>query len=117
MKALLSRTRDVDPIVRKLLYSNVLFETLSHPRQLSIAQREKVVRDGLGDRDPSVRAAAGKLIASWVDTLEGSLENFLTIFDLVGEAHEGGVADEALRSVFVTRPDILDGCDFNGTPT
>jgi condensin complex subunit 3 len=115
VKTLLSRTRDVDPGVRKLLYANVLYETLHHPKQLSIAQRERIVRDGLGDRDPNVRNAAGKLVASWLDTLDGSLEHFLRIFDLVGEPESMSVAEDALKSVFQSRPDIMDNCDFNGT--
>ena len=61
-----------------------------------------------------VRAAAGKLIASWVDKYDGSIENFLKIFDLLGENECGNVAEDALKSVFVTRGDILDQCDFGG---
>jgi condensin complex subunit 3 len=114
VKSLLTRTRDVDPGVRKLLYANVLLETLHHPKQLSIAQREKVVKDGLGDRDPNVRTAASRLVASWFDTLDGSFENFLRIFDLIGEPDSSSIAEEALKSVFNSRPDALDNCDFNG---
>jgi len=29
--------------------------------------REQIVRNGLGDREPAVRAAAGKLVGAWVD--------------------------------------------------
>ena len=36
----------------------------------------------------------------------------LTMFDLVGSED---VAQEALFSVFVTRPDLLDAVEFNGT--
>lgn len=66
---LLTRTRDTDPITRKLMYSVVLRLKLQHPRQLTLAQREQIVKDGLGDREPGVRLAAGKMIATWFDTM------------------------------------------------
>jgi hypothetical protein len=93
----------------------VLTGSLHHPKQLSIAQREKIVREGLGDRDPAVRQAASKLISHWVDTLDGSLEEFLMVFDLVGESEAEGVAESALKSVFGSRKDLVEKCDFNGS--
>jgi condensin complex subunit 3 len=41
---------------------------------LTIAQREEIVRYGLGDREPAVRSAAGSLVGKWADAVEG-LEN------------------------------------------
>ncbi|KZT37030.1 hypothetical protein SISSUDRAFT_988304 [Sistotremastrum suecicum HHB10207 ss-3] len=110
---ILTRTRDIDPVLRKLLYTSVLLENLKHPKQLTIAQREKITRDGLGDREPAVRAAAGKLLRSWVDIFNGNLEEFLQLFDLLGEGEEGGVASEALKSIFVTRVDVLENLKFD----
>ncbi|KAF8962585.1 nuclear condensing complex subunit [Flammula alnicola] len=124
--AVLSRTRDVDPVTRKLVYTGVLQAKLGHPRHLSIAQREQVVKDGLGDREPGVRVAAGKLVTSWFDavlveaqkaneesTWEGDdggvmkgLIHFLGLFDVVGPGE--AVAVDAVLSVFTTRPDVPD---------
>ncbi|PPQ76775.1 hypothetical protein CVT24_010736 [Panaeolus cyanescens] len=125
---LLSRTRDVDAITRKLVYGNVLQTKLGDPRLLSIAQREQLVKDGLGDREPSVRLAAGKLVASWFDAAivdvkkdeynwEGDdggamkgLVHFLTLFDVVGPGE--AIAVDALLSIFTTRPDVTEAFVF-----
>jgi len=40
---------------------------------LTIAQREKVVQYGLGDREPSVRKAAATMLGGWVDQAGGDL--------------------------------------------
>ncbi|TDL22781.1 ARM repeat-containing protein [Rickenella mellea] len=106
LPALLSRTRDVDTTIRKLVYSNVL-EQLGHPKQLTIAQRELVLHNGLGDREPAVRSAASNLVASWVDHI-GDLVAFLKSLDLA----ESKVVEDALQSVFESRPDIFDGVEF-----
>ncbi|KAG6841281.1 hypothetical protein C0991_000259 [Blastosporella zonata] len=125
MDTILSRTRDTDALTRKLVYFNVLQTKLGHPRQLTIAQRELVIKDGLGDREPSVRVAAGKLAASWFEMViaePGEAEEytwdgddggimkgflrFLTLFDVVGPGE--AVAVDAVLSIFVTRPNIPD---------
>lgn len=138
LPALLARGRDVDITTRKLVYSAVLEPHcvsedgdaeigITHPRALTIAQRELVVQNGLGDREGGVRAAAGKLIGTWVDVVrvsmpktegeeiaagtEGDVIALLSLFDLA----ENTVAEDALLSVFVTRPDILDSVEFGGT--
>ena len=111
----------------------------THPRALTIAQRELIVRNGLGDREPSVRAAADALVGTWADVVnigvkaeEESIsikeedgvtqkqklsENaavekavaFLKLFDLENE-----IASDALLSVFASRPDIYDELRFDG---
>ena len=90
---------------------------VTHPRALTIAQRELIVRNGLGDRETAVRAAAGKLVGTWVDAVgsgKGSITEdviaFLQTFDLA----ENTVAEEALLSVLVTRVDVFDGLEFEG---
>ncbi|KAH9837531.1 nuclear condensing complex subunit [Rhodofomes roseus] len=131
---ILARTRDTDPVVRKLVYSHILEPRtltdagevgLTHPRALTIAQREAIVRNGLGDREDNVRAAAGRLMATWVDVARGAglrvkkeeeggegvrgyVVDFLTLFDLV----EGKIAEDALVSVFTVRADIFDNIGF-----
>jgi condensin complex subunit 3 len=131
--AILSRTRDVDPVTRKLVYAGVLQPKLAHPRHLTIAQREKVVKDGLGDREPAVRVVAGKLVTSWFDATaaealkdegdtmswEGDdggvmkgLVHFLSLLDVVGPGEN--VAVDAVLSIFTTRPDVPDAFVFSG---
>ena len=64
-------------VTRKLVYNGVLQPKLANPRQLSIAQCEQIVKDSLSDREPSVRVAAGKMVASWFDMamVDGGSEN------------------------------------------
>lgn len=126
---MLARTRDVDPTVRKLVYGSVLLvhaelpddamPGAAHPRALTIAQREQIVRNGLGDREPAVRAAAGKLIGAWVDavsigTKKGAILEDLLAFLGTFDLRESAVAEDALLSVFVTRVDVFDALDFDG---
>jgi len=125
----LTRTRDVDMTVRRLVYSSVLLTHAilpdnampgaAHPRALTIAQREQIVRNGLGDREPAVRAAAGKLLGAWVDAVSVGTKKgpvledllaFLGTFDLC----ESAVVEDALLSVFVTRVDAFDALEFDG---
>ncbi|KAJ7722735.1 nuclear condensing complex subunit [Mycena maculata] len=71
--ALLLRSRDTEATVRKLLFSNVLEKAATteygNPRKLTIAEREIIVRNGLGDREKTVRAAAATLLGTWIDVL------------------------------------------------
>ncbi|WWC72552.1 uncharacterized protein I206_106514 [Kwoniella pini CBS 10737] len=107
---ILARTRDVDPILRRTVYAGSLSATaLPDPRVLSIAQREEIVRNGLGDREGTVRKAAAGMLGGWVDHVEGDMIEFLSRFDVVSSQ----VAEEALISVFVTRPEILDTIEFS----
>ena len=132
LDAILDRTRDVDPVTRKLVYHGVLQSKLGHPRQLSIAQRELIVKNGLGDREPGVRVAAGKLVASWFDTAMAEapktekstwngddggvmkgLIHFLGLFDVVGLGE--AIAVDAILSILTIRPDIPDVFTFEGS--
>lgn len=137
---LLTRTRDLDSGVRKHAYSTVLERNCgigegedsksvgdAHPRFLSIEHREVVIKHGLGDREPSVRAAAANLVGTWVDVmrnpdqvvknetpaqeLEQTMLSFLTLFDL----QEVTIPEEALMSVFKTRAEIFDNLEFGDT--
>ncbi|KAJ7650656.1 nuclear condensing complex subunit [Roridomyces roridus] len=157
---LLARSRDTDTNVRKVLFNLVLTKAATaagNPRMLTIAQRELVVRNGLGDREPAVREAAASLLETWVDVIaetvvkaeeelasrlagvdlsnpekpnrpDGSekivktLTAFLHMFDLTvvskdnrGELLSGKIPSDALRSVFNTRPDILEELRFGET--
>ncbi|KAJ6570219.1 nuclear condensing complex subunit [Mycena vulgaris] len=72
LPALLARSRDTETTIRKLLYNPVLdtaARNSADPRTLTIAQRELLVRNGLGDREKTVRAAAATLIGTWVEVV------------------------------------------------
>ncbi|KAI0073119.1 hypothetical protein K474DRAFT_1603932 [Panus rudis PR-1116 ss-1] len=146
LPAILTRTRDIDPSVRAYLYAAVLLPAsssappsasitrqistsptrLKHPRQLTIAQREMIVRDGLGDREGKVRAAAGKMLGAWYDKIVeenrgkeqeddgnvNSLLAFLKLFD-VASPEGGPVACDAIKSIFITRPQVQDDIVFS----
>ena len=133
LDAVFARTRDTDTIMRKLVYSAILdqhcFDSegsgigIVHPRVLTISQRELIIRNGLGDREPTVRQAAGSLLGTWVDVARGEAKNdetkdinsdvlaLLNLFDLT----ESTVAEDALLSIFDTRRDIFDHLEFKGT--
>ncbi|KAH9848970.1 nuclear condensing complex subunit [Lenzites betulinus] len=137
LPALLARSRDVDATIRKLVYTNVLEKFclptdragattvgFTHPRALTIAQREMIVRNGLGDREESVKAAARNLLGAWVDVVrsdgskkeetvksEGIIEDmvaFLKLFDLT----EDTIAEDALSNVLQVRMDIYEHMEF-----
>ncbi|KAK7023043.1 nuclear condensing complex subunit [Favolaschia claudopus] len=123
LPSVLTRTRDVDAVTRKLVYASVLTPRLEHPRHLSVAQREQLVQTGLGDREPAVRLAASKMVAAWfelvlADPVEelpwtgddggimAGLIAFLTLFDVVGPGE--AVAVDALLSLAGSRADVFD---------
>ncbi|KAJ7064682.1 nuclear condensing complex subunit [Mycena amicta] len=131
LPAVLTRTRDVDPLLRKLVYASVLQPRLEHPRLLSIAQREQLVQTGLGDREPAVRLAAGKMVFAWFELvladparaedalpwdgddggIMAALIAFLNLFDVVGPGEAIGV--DAVSSLLTTRPDLFDVFTFS----
>ncbi|KZT24842.1 hypothetical protein NEOLEDRAFT_1134516 [Neolentinus lepideus HHB14362 ss-1] len=125
----LARTRDTDIVVRRLVYTVLENHCIppdeaasgalgaTDPRVLSIAQRELIVRNGLGDREPSVRSATAKLICTWLEVVGLQVEgdepakeviSFLRLFDLA----ENAIAEDALMSVFASRTDIFDNVEF-----
>lgn len=87
-------------------------------------QRESIVRKGLGDREPSVKAAAALLVTSWMHDLqpkvkkddhatkskvEDEVVSILKLFDLTQD-----VAVDALLSVFKTKVDLFNNIQFDG---
>lgn len=131
---LLTRTRDIDSGVRKLVYSAILEPHcyskneskagFTHPRALTISTREMIVKNGLGDREAAVRVAAANLVAVWVEvirlsdsrvkdetggiSMQQDIIAFLKLFDLA----DNTVAEEALVSVFRTRVDLFENIEF-----
>ncbi|KAL7417587.1 nuclear condensing complex subunit [Mrakia frigida] len=100
LPVILLRTRDVDPSVRRTVYLQALsLAQIQDPRRLTIRQREEVVRNGLGDRDPKVRQAAGTMLTSW----------FLSRFDVVTSQE----AETALVSVFSSQTERFEDLEFD----
>jgi condensin complex subunit 3 len=73
---ILARSRDVDPINRRLLYAHSLSQ-LPSLSNLALQQRNAVVKivvkSGLHDREDAVKKAAGKLVSKWAGELEGGI--------------------------------------------
>ncbi|KAI6040837.1 nuclear condensing complex subunit [Pisolithus marmoratus] len=129
LPVMLGRTRDTDTVMRKLVYSQVLENNCesnyppmgaAHPRVLSIAQRELIIRNGLGDREPAVRAAAGSLLGTWVDVARGptkaeddqAIQNDVNALLKFLDLHESTIAEDTLLSIFATRVDIFEHLEF-----
>ena len=114
MPHIVSRCRDIDANVRKTVYVTVL-ESLESPKQLTIAQREKLVSSGVSDRDSSVSSAAEKLIGSWMD-LHSTVTDFVELFDFELVVDEGDTtpnpAQQALNALFRSRKDVLDAVEL-----
>ncbi|KAF5378890.1 hypothetical protein D9615_006989 [Tricholomella constricta] len=122
---ILSRTRDTDTTLRKLVYSAMLEKNFivgedsamgpAHPRACTITQRKLIIRNGLGDRKLNVWNTAASLLGKWVsvigerpakkegeDTaLDVKVENWLVeLPKMLDLAAESTVAADAILSVF-----------------
>ncbi|KAG8732512.1 hypothetical protein FRC11_013075 [Ceratobasidium sp. 423] len=93
LKIILSRTRDVDTILRKLW--------LRGKRLLVMAlEIEGRVCGG----------AAARMIGTWVNAKDGDLLEILKYFDLL----KSKVAEDALLSVFLSHPEAHEAVEFGG---
>jgi condensin complex subunit 3 len=64
---ILSRSRDIDPVLRKSLYTTILGnKAIPDMRVLTIHQREGLIKNGLGDRETGVRNAAAGMVSGWL---------------------------------------------------
>lgn len=147
--AILERTRDTDSAIRKLVYDFLRKHIKppkqkgeedetgmgpTHPRALSIAQRDLIVENGLKDRMALVKTAAATLIWHWYLAVRSKTEAeesdvkledheverdsmidagiaFLRLFDL-GTYPDS--AEEALVSVFKTQPSFTNNIILSG---
>ncbi|CAC5372304.1 YCG1 [Mytilus coruscus] len=81
LPAILEKTRDVKDTVRKTAY-NVLGEKV-HIKALSIANRERLLQEGLTDRVESVKeACSSKLLQAWLRTFGGNVLELLGALDV-----------------------------------
>lgn len=56
-----------------------------------------------------MRKAAASMLGGWLDQDEGDLLVFLQRLDVVSSS----VAADALKSIFVTRPDVFEAIEFD----
>jgi condensin complex subunit 3 len=143
--AILGRTRDVDQSIRKLVFGQILAKNVleqeqgenvppsigpTHPRNLTVPQREMIIKNGLGDRDITVRKATELLVSTWMETVDMKIEEsdvkleeqkempenrpiaLLQLFDLNLDL---SVPSMALMSIFATRADIFNETEFPST--
>ncbi|KAM9027690.1 condensin complex subunit 3 [Ara ararauna] len=97
---IVSRTMDVKEAVRKLAYE-VLAEKV-HMRALSIAQRVKLLQQGLNDRSEAVKEVIKKkVLQAWLQMTEGDVLEFLHRLD-VENCPE--VATPVLNAMFSLSP-------------
>ncbi|XP_013389850.1 condensin complex subunit 3-like [Lingula anatina] len=97
---IIERTRDVKDTVRKLAYQ-VLAEKI-HIRALTIAQRVKLLQDGLNDRADMVKeACSSKLLQSWLRAFEGNVLELLKCLDVENSLK---VVEQTLSALFQKVP-------------
>ncbi|PCH34950.1 hypothetical protein WOLCODRAFT_106764 [Wolfiporia cocos MD-104 SS10] len=137
---ILTRSRDVDPQIRKVLFSSLLSPALpctkltpgpshlipsriTHPRQLTLEQRESIVYCGLNDRESAVQLAVSRMVAAWYVsvTYESALDNkdtipclveFVKLFD-ISRPQGLNAAALALNTLFSLQVGLLGDVVFS----
>ncbi|NXW62073.1 CND3 protein, partial [Eurystomus gularis] len=105
---IVGRTMDVKEAVRKMAYE-VLAEKV-HMRALSIAQRVKLLQQGLNDRSDAVKdVMKKKLLQAWLRLTEGDILELLHRLDVENCTE---VASPVLNAVFSLSPlpDFVHNC-------
>ncbi|KAL1915094.1 uncharacterized protein VTP21DRAFT_7575 [Calcarisporiella thermophila] len=105
---IIERTQDVDPLTRRAVFTNSLSE-LSDFRALTIGEREKVLRNGLMDRNDGVKEACRKLVAHWVDQTNGDILKLLSRLDVTHSESAEGV----LVAFLDMRADYIEELELN----
>ncbi|KAJ9476701.1 Condensin complex subunit 3 [Pseudozyma hubeiensis] len=125
MPLLLERLRDIDAINRRCVYLGSLSTLLRAQSKalegaassqagpsrlgLDIDSAGEVVRIGMGEREPSVKRTAQKLVLAWFDACGGDLVVFLNQFDVVMSKH----IEAALLSILESRPNLVAQVTFD----
>ncbi|XP_025908196.1 condensin complex subunit 3 [Nothoprocta perdicaria] len=108
LSKIVGRTMDVKEAVRKLAYE-VLAEKV-HMRALSIAQRVKLLQQGLNDRSEAVKEVMKKkLLQAWLNLTEGNVLELLHRLDVENCVE---VAIPVLNAIFSLSPvsDFVQNC-------
>ncbi|KAI9029284.1 nuclear condensing complex subunit [Hyaloraphidium curvatum] len=101
---LMERARDIDVNVRKSFYSKVLFGDEITMDHLSLDERERVLVQGLMDREAAVQKACGKLLSErWIKQSGNNLVSFLAQFDVVSNP---SVAEHAIKAFLRSSPNF-----------
>lgn len=96
------RVKDESFAVRKAMFYKILPGV--DIKQLSISSRERIVQDGLSDRDDVIREGAEMLVAmQWVRMCNNNVSVLLQKFDVMGRPE---VADSLVQAFFRVRTDI-----------
>lgn len=134
MRFIFERARDMDPMVRRIVYRKVL-PSLGDFRFMRLVEREKLLRWGLRDRDDHVRKAAARVFcekwledcASTYDTrpdeekkpgepappsLE-AIRELLERIDVVNYGDEDGIAHDAMQQFWEIRTDYRNFVTFD----
>ncbi|KAI8933420.1 hypothetical protein NX059_010035 [Plenodomus lindquistii] len=135
LRSILKRARDMDATLRRQVYGKIL-PSIGDFRNLSMVEREKLIRWGLRDRDDSVRKSAARLFSEkWLEDCAGThdqrpeeekkpgefippnlnaLCELLERIDIIrsGEEEEG-IAHEAMKRFWEVRPDYLNYISFD----
>ena len=105
--AILGRLRDIDPAIRRLVYRNKISEIDFDA--LSNTDREWILRNGLNERDDSVKKACLELVFShWIKKTGNNLVELLMTFDFL---ENESLAIDLLKGYYSLVPDAFDHFD------
>lgn len=106
---LLERARDLDPILRRQIYSTII-PAINGFKPLSISKRNKLLKWGLKDRDESVRRAAQKMFAvDWLNLANGSILELLQRLDIVNSS----IGEDVMTAFFQIRHEFVSQSVFD----
>ncbi|KAJ4346878.1 chromosome condensation complex Condensin, subunit G [Didymosphaeria variabile] len=134
MRYVFERARDMDPMVRRIVYRKVL-PSLADFRYMRLVEREKLIRWGLRDRDDLVRKAAARVFAEkWLEdcartydirpeeekkpgepappSLE-AVRELLERINVVDYGDDEGIAHDAMQQFWEIRTDYRDFVTFD----
>lgn len=100
---LVERSLDVNSVNRRNVYSRVIRD-IDDFRLLKLDLREKLLSNGLTDRNASVRnAAISMLLSQWLRTVDNDVIKLLGRLDVLNSQ----VSQPALVALFNARPDVV----------
>lgn len=134
MPYIFERARDVDPMVRRIVYRKVL-PGLADFRYMRLVEREKLLRWGLRDRDDIVRKAAARVFCEkWLEDCAATYDTrpeeerkpgepappsleavreLLERINVVDYAAEDGIAHDAMQHFWEIRTDYREFITFD----